>query len=572
MLEGRPHPLRTARLVVSSVAGLPAASVSPRHGTVLPAIDRFAMIEWRCPAVHAAACCQRPPHSRSPLRRSNWHRRWSSCSWTALSSCPRCLPPPRSGGPSGWRQPSPKRPHGWKASPSGWIFQAGSAAELLPWLSAAEMLTYWPERLEEFLGVFQQVAKHRTTSTGISRRFGLLLREAAHLEEIGYATPADALRDYLLRHYAAGHLSGKVCLFQGHAQSLGHSPSGPGSPRPRPLVSCGFAVRTIASLVARGILVGQIHPAGEHGRSVGLVLRQSVESLQIRLAKRPGRLRHGTQLGHRTPCGPGPHPCGLASPCRPDGQRLADSPAIGPQLEALCTGLPRIKGESAGWISLRQATRIAGPSGLALSQLLKLIQAGSLQARMAEPQKGLNGIVVSQADLAAAQRASRDQGDPSSDWSLHRAARMPVSRAAGKVPCSQAMDSSADCSGLPAGRRTMISADGDHALPRRVLPGTGRNSDPWDQPSDSLPLGGARTHPPVYGKRVTPRAGFSLYRRRICDDSSTPLVATAWHDARLPPHRSARILVNRPGTVQGGCRFHPAALFCRRRSLNKRRA
>ena len=84
------------------------------------------------------------------------------------------------------------------------------------WLSAAEIFSHWPDRLEEFLGAFQQVVKHRTSATGISRRFGLLLREAAHLEEIGYPLPANALRNYLLQHYAAGHLNGKVCLFQGH--------------------------------------------------------------------------------------------------------------------------------------------------------------------------------------------------------------------------------------------------------------------------------------------------------------------------------------------------------------------
>jgi hypothetical protein len=77
--------------------------------------------------------------------------------------------------------------------------QADDAPEFLSWLSAAEILGEWPDRFEDFLNVFQQVAKHRTTSTGISRRFGRLLREAAYLEQIGYPAPANVLRDYLLR-------------------------------------------------------------------------------------------------------------------------------------------------------------------------------------------------------------------------------------------------------------------------------------------------------------------------------------------------------------------------------------
>ena len=56
------------------------------------------------------------------------------------------------------------------------------------WLAAAEILAEWPRRLQTFLDAFQKIDKHRTTSTGVSRRFGLLLRQAAYLEEMGYPT------------------------------------------------------------------------------------------------------------------------------------------------------------------------------------------------------------------------------------------------------------------------------------------------------------------------------------------------------------------------------------------------
>ena len=389
----------------------------------------------------------------------------------------------------------------------------GSAAELLPWLSAAELLASWPKRLEEFLGVFQQVVKHRTTSTGISRRFGLLLREAAHLDEIGYSTPATDLRDYLVRHYAAGHLSGKVCLFQGQANRSALAQ--------RPWITQTEATRllrirggTVASLVARGILIGQIHPAGKHGRSVGLVSRQSAESLRLNLqsaldvcttARRLGIGRHAVlDLIH--------------ADLLPRAVRTAKGWQVPLRsvhnLEAVCAGLPRIKDESAGWISLRQATRVAGSSGFTLGQILKLIQAGSLKACMAEPQKGLNGIVVSQADLAAAQKEVRNHGDLSSDWSLHHAARSLFPGRPVKAYVLKRWIREGLLKARKQGRQTIVSAEEIkrfrtvYCLAQEAVQmlGISRSTlSRWEVQGRIVP---------VYGKRVTPQAGFSLYRRQ----------------------------------------------------------
>jgi hypothetical protein len=388
----------------------------------------------------------------------------------------------------------------------------GSAAELLLWLSAAELLTCWPKRLEEFLGVFQQVAKHRTTSTGIGRHFGLLLREAAHLEQIGYAAPADAQRDYLVRHYAAGHLTGKVCLFQGRANRSALTQ--------RPWITQTEAAHllrirggTIASLVAQGILNGQILPAGQHGRSMGLIWRQSVESLQSELrnaidvcttARRLGIGRHAVfTLIHENLL---PRAIRTAKGWQVPLRSVHD-------LEVLGARLPRIKGESAGWISFRQATRIAGSPGLTLSQLLKLIQGGSLQARMAEPPKGLNGIMVSQVDLEVAQSEARDHGNPSSDWSLHRAAQGLFPGRPVKAYVLKRWIQSRLLKARKQGPRTIVSAEeirrfrAEFCLAQEaveLLRISRATLSRWEREGRIQP---------VYGRRVTPKAGFSLYRR-----------------------------------------------------------
>ena len=100
----------------------------------------------------------------------------------------------------------------------GWLADAAKRLGVEPdtsldsvaWLAAAEILAEWPHRQEAFLDAFQQVDKHKTTSTGVGRRFGMLLRSAARLEQMGHSAPADALRRYLLERYDGGHLSGNA--------------------------------------------------------------------------------------------------------------------------------------------------------------------------------------------------------------------------------------------------------------------------------------------------------------------------------------------------------------------------
>ena len=79
--------------------------------------------------------------------------------------------------------------------------------DLLHWTAAVDVLQSWPERLYQFLDEFQRVAKNQVLSTGVSRSFGLLLRDAARLEGLGYSVPAHALRRYLLERYTGGHVN-----------------------------------------------------------------------------------------------------------------------------------------------------------------------------------------------------------------------------------------------------------------------------------------------------------------------------------------------------------------------------
>jgi len=334
-----------------------------------------------------------------------------------------------------------------------------------------------------------------------------LLRQAAQLEQLGYAAPADALRNY-----AAGHLNGKVCLFQDDAtrSQLAH----------RPWITQTEAAKqlrirsgAIAPLIARGILKGQVHAAGQRGRSLGLVSRCSVESLRRELgsalsvcavAQRLGVGRHAALDFIRDDVLPGAvrTAAGWKIPVRSVEK-----------LETFCDRLPPIEGDASNWVSLRQATRIAGPSGLAMSHILQRILAGLLAARMADRQLGLNGIVVSRADLAIAQQEVRSQCDPSSDWSLHRTAQKLFPEQPMKPRVLQKWIQQGLLPAKKKGRRMVIAGDAiesfraDFCLAQEAaqILGISRSTlSRWEQQGHIRP---------VYGKRVTPGAGFSLYRR-----------------------------------------------------------
>lgn len=176
-----------------------------------------------------------------------------------------------------------------------WQVPAELGDDSLAWLSAAALIRE-PNRLATFLDEYQTVDKHRSTSTGVGRSFGLLLRDAHCLERLGFPGPAEVLRPYLLERYTQGHLTGKVILFRStrHRRLL----------EARPWISQTAAARrlgvtppTIADLVRRGILTGTIHPAGNRGRTIGIVSKTSLETFRRRMATSVSTHEAGKQLG-----------------------------------------------------------------------------------------------------------------------------------------------------------------------------------------------------------------------------------------------------------------------------------
>ena len=296
--------------------------------------------------------------------------------------------------------------------------------ESVAWISASLMLQSWPTEMNRFLDVFQTVAKRSTLSTGVGRSFGLLLRDAQHLERLEYSAPADALRKYLTAHFTLGHLNRKVSLFRdGRARRTAISN--------RPWLTMTAASKrlhlrhgAIAELVNRGVLEGQLHQAGQRGRSIGLISRDSVDQLAREqktaicandAAKRLGISRHRIlDLLHagilrkavRTKAG-------WTVPCE-EVDRLAE----------VYRQLPPLNSDRRGWISTRDATRAYGQQGLTLARIIAAVQAGQLAARRDPKQPTWRGLFVSCADLRQLIPQVRAAFDQQSGHTLNRLAKM----------------------------------------------------------------------------------------------------------------------------------------------------
>jgi len=268
----------------------------------------------------------------------------------------------------------------------------------------------------------------------------------------------------------------------------------------------------MAALVQRGILTGKIHSAGQNGRSVGLVSRQSVDVLRCDLqsaldvksaASRLGVGRHAVlELIHR----------GVLARAVRTAKGWQIPRASIAQLESLCRKLPAGKPADSRWLLLRQATRRFGPTGLTLGTLVEFIMTGKLSARMAAPEKRLNGVVVSQAGLAALASEIRNGRHQARGYPIQQltkvlfpgrpvkptvlgkwiAAGLLKSRKIGRarIVSSEEVERFRDeyCLADEACRRLGISRA---TLSRWEVEGRVR---------------------PIYGKRVTRGAGFSLYR------------------------------------------------------------
>lgn len=247
------------------------------------------------------------------------------------------------------------------------------------WIAAADILDSWPIRFFEFLETYGREPKHTRTSTGVSRAFGSLLREASMLEDLNQSGPADVLRDFLTDRYNAGHLSQKVGLFRNHGKSLNSNRNW--TTQTAAASRLAVSLPTVRRLVEQTVLEGTVTEAGHRGKSVGVVSQQSVEVLEDELAtacscaaaaKLLGCDRHRVlQLVHR----------GILS----RAVQIAGSWKIPRQsvtaIRRLIEQQRQVSQRANGWLTIRDATRCYGNSGLSYAIVIELLRSGSIEAR-----------------------------------------------------------------------------------------------------------------------------------------------------------------------------------------------
>lgn len=306
-----------------------------------------------------------------------------------------------------------------------WNLPEGLDPETIAWLAAATMVVDGEAAMAEFLGVYQAVDKHRSSATGVGRSFGTLLRNAAHLEHLGYALPARYLRNYLLEHFDRGHLTGKVILFRS-ARQRARLADRPWLDQTTAARLLGVRTPTIQRLVERGALVGRITPAGRRGRTSGVVARDSVAALRRNFARQLSTVEVGEQLGverHR-----------VSDLIRAGILREVLRTTEGWRLSQACVRqflerfrkLPPLPVDRTGWLSLRETTRRYGRNGVNLVLLVEHILSGRLAARRDPDVETLIGVYC---ELGAARRLAHDartKSESDAGYPLNRLARLLV--------------------------------------------------------------------------------------------------------------------------------------------------
>jgi hypothetical protein len=301
---------------------------------------------------------------------------------------------------------------------------ASISDESVAWIAAGLMLRSWPIEMNRFLDEFQTVAKRSTLSTGVGRSFGLLLRDAQHLERLGYSAPADALREYLTAHFTLGHLNRKVSLFRDdRARRTAISN--------RPWLTLTAASKrlhlrhgAIAELVNRGVLEGQLHQAGQRGRSIGLISRDSVERLAREQKTAIRANEAATRLGisrHRIL--DLLHASVLRNAVRTKAGWMVPREEV-ERLAEIYRRLPLLTSNQRGWVTVRDATRAYGRQGLTLARIVSTVQSGQLAARRDPKQPMWRGLFVSCADLRQLIPQVREALDQQNGHTLNRLAKM----------------------------------------------------------------------------------------------------------------------------------------------------
>ena len=184
------------------------------------------------------------------------------------------------------------------------------------------------------------------------------------------------------------------------------------------------------------------------------------------------------------------------------------------KLESVYQQLPEGKPTASRWVSLRDATRQFGPAGLTLGTLVEFILSGELSARIADPKRRLHGIVVSQPDLASLAPKVRNRRNQVRGYPIHQLAKVLFPGRPVKPTVLAKWIAAGLLKARKTGRARIVSSEevgrfrsqyclADEAC--RLLGISRSTLSRWEVDGRIRP---------VYGKCVTPDAGFSLYRRQ----------------------------------------------------------
>jgi hypothetical protein len=402
------------------------------------------------------------------------------------------------------------------------------SSESFCWTVAVDAFESWPERLYELLNDGQRAATER--NGGAAHPFSLLLRDTIRLEELGYAAPAEALRQYLLERYTAGHINRKVRLFRG-AESERLLGGRPWYTKTEAAAVLRVRSETIVDLLHQGFLEGHLRPAGAHGRSLGVVSRASVEALKRSLAEGLDVTRVRLRLGTGRSQVFGLIRAGLLKAVRTrEGWSILrqDISAI----EKLLEGLPPVVSPRSSWLSLRQATRVYGSAGLNLARAIELVRAGRVAACADRRFSGLRGLWLFQPDLESQLPALRAGRRAVHGHSLCQLAKILLPGHPCREPVLKKWIRAGLLRASRRGRAWVVSQEeverfraayclADEAC---ALLGVSRSTlSRWEAEGRLTP---------VYGRKVSRGAGFSLYRRA---DLRTAKRKTAMADEQASP-------------------------------------
>lgn len=392
-----------------------------------------------------------------------------------------------------------------------WNLSKAYTDETVSWLAAAEIVVNWPDGLFDFLDAYVREPKYQHTSTGLGRTLGLLHRHASDLEEFGHSGPADAMREYLSKRYSAGHINGKVCLFRGVSSQLLVDQDW--MTRTLAATELQVSVATVSRLIADGVLDGELHKAGHNGKSVGVVSRVSLERLKQQLDS-------SITLKEAAMC-LGIHRHRVAELIRADilkgAVHIRRSWHIPRQslddVLKLISDLKAIRRLRPPHLSLREATRRFGKRGFTLATALTLIGNGVLPARRTVDGGSLADVIVNTGDIDRCRSEIQRLRDDRHGIPLNRlASTLFPGRPTKERVLKKWIESGLLNAGRPGREWSVTRTEVERfqatycvaAEACQILERHRRTLATWETDGHLTP---------IYGPRVTPGAGFTLYLR-----------------------------------------------------------